>query len=64
MGFFPVVVAIVVLPLGFLAGMLTFRRSQRWCPECGALLTCPDCAAVHRAIRPRNAGSFDRTDAG
>ena len=27
--------------IGFLAGLVTFRRKQRWCAECGAMLTCP-----------------------
>lgn len=28
---------------GWLAGLLTFRRSLRWCPSCGADLKCPRC---------------------
>lgn len=27
--------------MGFLAGLLTFRRAQRWCPACGSTLACP-----------------------
>lgn len=34
---------VVALLLGFLAGFLTFKRSLRWCRECGAVLRCPDC---------------------
>lgn len=30
------------LVVGFLAGLLTFRVKQRWCPTCGATLACPD----------------------
>ena len=29
------------LTVGWLAGMLTFRIKQRWCPTCGASLACP-----------------------
>lgn len=35
---------IMVVPcllVGFLAGLLTFRRKQQWCARCGAMLTCP-----------------------
>jgi rRNA maturation protein Nop10 len=28
--------------IGFLAGLLSFHMKQRWCPVCGATLTCPD----------------------
>jgi hypothetical protein len=28
--------------IGFLAGLLSFHVKQRWCPVCGAALTCPD----------------------
>lgn len=30
--------------LGWAAGMLTFKRSRRWCTTCGETLTCPHCA--------------------
>lgn len=41
----PVAVAVVVaLAVGFLAGLVTFKRSLRWCPGCGAVLRCPECA--------------------
>ncbi|MFB9234087.1 hypothetical protein ACFFWC_00825 [Plantactinospora siamensis] len=29
--------------LGWIAGMWTFKRSQRWCPTCGNALACPSC---------------------
>lgn len=29
---------------GFLAGLLTFRQKQQWCPICGSTLTCPSSA--------------------
>ena len=37
----PAVVAALVV--GFLAGLLTFKRSLRWCPQCGETLRCPYC---------------------
>lgn len=37
------------LAAGWLAGLLTFRRSLRWCPTCGADLKCPRC--VHYLTR-------------
>jgi hypothetical protein len=30
--------------LGWLAGMLTFKRSLLWCKNCGRVLTCVSCA--------------------
>jgi hypothetical protein len=30
--------------IGWIAGMYTLRRSQRWCPRCGDTLRCPMCA--------------------
>ncbi|MGH3736784.1 MAG: hypothetical protein ACRDT6_14420 [Micromonosporaceae bacterium] len=32
-----------VAVLGFLCGLVTFRRSLRWCRECGETLRCPHC---------------------
>jgi hypothetical protein len=34
--------------LGWASGMLTFRRSSRWCPECGDTLGCLRCARMVR----------------
>jgi len=31
------------LALGFLAGLLIFKRSLQWCRTCGATLTCAEC---------------------
>jgi hypothetical protein len=28
--------------IGFVAGLLTFRRASQWCGTCGVTLTCPD----------------------
>jgi hypothetical protein len=30
--------------LGWVTGMVTFRRSLRWCRHCGRVLRCPECA--------------------
>ncbi len=35
--------ALVSVLVGFVAGLLTFKRSLRWCPVCGAVLRCPEC---------------------
>ncbi len=39
---------------GWVAGMWTHKRAQRWCPHCGATLTCPACpaATTRSTIRP------------
>jgi hypothetical protein len=34
---------VVVAGISWVAGLWTRQRSCRWCPDCGALLTCPDC---------------------
>jgi len=47
------------LILGFLAGLLTFKRSLQWCRTCGATLDCLTCAqpgrrpATEATTRPR-----------
>jgi hypothetical protein len=51
MNLLPIAAISAALMLGFLAGLLTFKRSLRWCRTCGAILTCPDCA------QPRGAQS-------
>ncbi len=59
MGYLLVATALVSVVLGFGAGFLTFKRSTRWCPECGAVLRCPECAdrlPRHRTL-PGAAGS-------
>jgi hypothetical protein len=37
------ITALAASTLGFLAGLLTFKRSLRWCPKHGHLMTCEDC---------------------
>jgi hypothetical protein len=34
---------LVGVTLGFLCGLLTFKRTLRWCRRCGETLTCPRC---------------------
>lgn len=50
----PALIGIAVL--GWLAGMLTFKRSQTWCPRCGDSLDCVRC--IYEAM---NAESDKRT---
>ena len=38
--------ALLAGPLGFLAGLLTRKRSTRWCQHCGVTLTCAVCPAA------------------
>jgi hypothetical protein len=33
---------LAALTLGFLVGLVIFRKAQQWCPECGRSLACPD----------------------
>ncbi len=47
--------------LGFLAGLTTFRRSLRWCRECGETLRCPLCTGGARAPAP-HASEYDWRD--
>jgi hypothetical protein len=37
------VAAVLAALLGFMAGLATFKRSNRWCPVCGGTLTCLAC---------------------
>jgi hypothetical protein len=36
------------LAFGFLAGLLTFRLKNQWCPGCGATLACSDESCLAR----------------
>ena len=42
--------------VGFAAGFVTFKRSLRWCPDCGATLGCTECGR-HRAVLRLSAGA-------
>ena len=35
------VAVLAAMSVGFLAGLLTFRRAAQWCPICGVTMTCP-----------------------
>jgi hypothetical protein len=37
------------LLLGFLAGLVTYQKSRRWCTVCGATLSCAHCRAGRAA---------------
>ncbi|SDZ41757.1 hypothetical protein SAMN05444365_11467 [Micromonospora pattaloongensis] len=39
------ITAVLCSVFGFGVGLLTFKKAQQWCPECGATLTCADCRA-------------------
>jgi hypothetical protein len=43
--------ALMASTVGFLAGMLVFKRSLVWCRRCGCVLACPDCARTGRPYR-------------
>jgi len=34
--------------VGWVGGMLTFKRSQMWCPDHGVELRCPECGPARR----------------
>jgi hypothetical protein len=60
MGYLLAATALIAVVVGFLAGLLTFKRSLQWCPSCGAVLACPECAVrdaeagqqAHGAVAP------------
>ena len=43
MGYAQIAVTLAALTLGFLTGLLTFKRSLRWCRHCGRTMSCPAC---------------------
>jgi hypothetical protein len=44
------------LVIGFLAGLLTFKRKQLWCPEHGETMRCPSCAEENAPMRSHGHG--------
>lgn len=38
------VTVILAVLLGFLAGLLSFKVKSRWCPDCGTVKRCSQCA--------------------
>ena len=49
----PVVLALVV---GWLAGMVTHKRAERWCPVDGSTLTCRHCTTAGLHVLGSKAG--------
>ena len=45
------VAVMAAISVGFLAGLLTFRRAAHWCPICGLTLTCPRPEHSHATAR-------------
>lgn len=43
MGYAEIAAIVAAVFVGFLGGLLTFKRSLRWCRHCGAALTCASC---------------------
>ena len=38
------VAVIASLLVGFLAGLLSFKKKSTWCTGCGAVKSCPQCS--------------------
>jgi len=58
---------VVSLVVGWIAGMCTRKRSERWCPADGSELACLECATagLHRFGSPANsARRVSTVDAG
>ena len=47
------IVALSALIVGFLTGLLTFKRSEQWCTECGETKRCPKCIPLPMRARTR-----------
>jgi hypothetical protein len=57
MSYTHLVITVAALLVGYLAGLLTFKRSNRWCPACGSSLVCAaKCHGRSDAPRPLGAG--------
>jgi len=50
-----VIAALAASVLGFVAGLLVFKRSLMWCRDCGSVLTCSPCTGVARGRQPGRA---------
>src|SRR4051812_26324051 len=46
------IIAIVAAVIGWLTGMLTLKRSSRWCTEHGTVLRCDMCSPRRRSTTP------------
>jgi hypothetical protein len=38
------VTVVLATLLGFLGGLLSFKVKSSWCPDCGTVKSCPNCA--------------------
>ena len=54
----PIALALVV---GWVAGMVTHKRAERWCPLDGSTLTCPRCAKAGLHVLGTTARQSRRT---
>ena len=52
MGYAQIAVVVAAPIVGFLAGLLTFKRSLRWCRYCGRTLSCSACGSRDSVGRP------------
>ncbi|WP_203859985.1 hypothetical protein [Plantactinospora mayteni] len=48
------IVLTAVAVLAFAAGLFLFKVKARWCGQCGATLSCPDCRSPARRPHLRN----------
>ena len=55
-----VMTATAAAVLGFAAGLLTFKRSTRWCPSCGASMACPACGGREGVTQPPAVAGLNR----
>jgi hypothetical protein len=39
---------VALIALGWVAGMVTYRQSRRWCTDCGCTLRCTNCSTRAR----------------
>jgi len=51
-----ILATLAALAVGFIAGLLTLKRSNRWCPSCGHTLACTQCAHQPAGPPRTNAG--------
>jgi hypothetical protein len=50
-------VALAAIIVGFIGGLVTFKRSSIWCPSCGATLRCRECSPQPAARGADTTGS-------
>lgn len=63
-----VLVAAILTLIAYLAGLLSFKVKTQWCAACGAVKSCPNCAAWTATVGtssskpPRLSGGETRSD--